>query len=273
MGMLCGSLSKAPLLRVDSIKNIEECWDSHSLQFSCAANWIQYANTKNRTIGDAYECVFSRIPQNKSVLIRDCYGIPLENNIQTITDTEYPEYKFLRYVPTMLIPAMCFFSFAGIKPNGNFYIKGNDGQNRFYLDKYAQFMGYKLEDAGFLYIHDVGSFIKELQEQIPSAVAKNINNLTQNRFYLPLPKNEWLFAKEICYGRHQRTEVFDEKPTSPDELFWKFPEYEEQHESRLIIPHWNFFQEYDPRKTEKYVAEKNKLRVQLPHLHEYAKFF
>ena len=272
---LHSSLSVAPLLRVASRTNIENCWDSNSLSFSCAANWVKYKNWKNnQTIGDSYECVFSRIPKNKPITIFDHYGMPIDANIQRFPDKEEPEYEFLRYVPTMLTPAMCFFSFENAAPNGHFHFEGTTADSsRFQLEKYAEYMGYTPSDAAFLYISDSLSFYRELQAQIPAAISENKKNLTQKRYYLSQIQNDSQFyGARICYDKHQRYDIFDERPNTPEELFWKFPEYSLQNEVRLIIPHWNFIQEYDIHHPDNYDRSKNYLRVYLPHLHNYARY-
>lgn len=270
MAGLHSSIPVSLLLRVDSKKAIDDCWNSKSLLFGCAANWVDYARKGNHATGDPYECVFSRIPANQLLRRYDSHGILIEANVQKAPDKEAPQYNFWRYVPTMLTPAMCFFSFAAAEPNGTFYTKGPD--YIFDLGKYARYMEYDLSQSAFLLIQDANCFFDELRNQIPIAIEENRANLTQTRYYSGQIQNDPpLYADMVRYDKHQRFDVFDEMPAPPEELFWKFPEYKEQHEIRLIIPHWNFVQEYDPCFPDKYDYQKNRLRVRLPHLHEYAK--
>ena len=143
----------------------------------------------------------------------------------------------------------------------------------FRADRYAQYMGYANKEMGVLLIQDLRGLISDLKKQIPIAIKENRYNLTQERYHVSAPTEEVLFANTIDYSRHQRFDIFEEEPVPPEELFWKFPEYKKQAELRIVIPHWNFIQSYDPFKPEKYDKKKNYLPVNLPQLHSYASLF
>lgn len=163
---------------------------------------------------------------------------------------------------------MCFYSLAGANSNDIFYFAGNE--NRFYLDKYAEYMGYR-SDFAFIIIENAMAFFEELKKQIPLAINANNNILTQKRIYpTNTQQEEWLYGESICYGKHKRFDEFDERPHPPEDLFGKFEEYSIHHEVRIIIPYWNFEQEYDPKCPDKYNCNENFLKISLPHLHDYA---
>lgn len=52
MGKLTSNVTTTLLMRVGPTESIEKCYFEKTLQFSCAANWLDYALThKNKTIG------------------------------------------------------------------------------------------------------------------------------------------------------------------------------------------------------------------------------
>lgn len=259
------------LIRIGNKDTIKDCWTGNKLSFGCAANWVHYANSGNLTTGDPYECVFSRIPKGKEVTLFDRYGNRIVDNLQRVSDKEDPNFEFLRYVPTMLTPTLCFYSLSHANLSDGI-CKWDQEKNIqiFRVDKYAQYMEYKSDDIGIILIQDLMGLINELRYQIPIAIKENISNLTQERYNPPFPPQEFLFADTINYSKHQRFEIFEEEPVSPEELFWKFPEYRKQAELRFIIPHWNFVQSYNPFRQDEYDAKKNSLTVHLPNLHTYA---
>ena len=134
-------------------------------------------------------------------------------------------------------------------------------------------MGYSDNDSAFLIIEDVNSFFDELKRQVPSAVEQNKHNLTNKRYYSPAIDDAPIYFDRIDYDVHQRNELFDEYQDPPAELFWKFTEYAQQAEVRIIISHWNFIQEFNLGQPEKYQPEQNYLKVNLPNLHSYARCF
>lgn len=274
MSKMNSHFNASVLLRVGRKETIKECWEKNKLLFGCAANWVHYAKSGNLTTGDPYECVFSRIPKGKDIGLFDQYGHRIEDNLQRFSDEKDPYFEFLRYVPTMLTPALCFYSLSHASLDDNFLMLDQTRNMRtFYADKYAQYMGYTNIEIGVLLIRNLQDFFDELKKQIPLAIQNNQHNLTQKRYYVSGSPKEILFANVIDYSRHRRFDIFEEDPTPPEELFWKFPEYKKQAELRIIIPHWNFIQPYDPLKPEEYDDKKNYLAVYLPQLHSYASLF
>lgn len=171
----------------------------------------------------------------------------------------------------MLTPALCFYSLSHANPeDGLFVWDETRNMQVFRADRYAQYMGYADEEMGVLLIQDLHGLLNELKKQIPIAIRKNQYNLTQERYNVSAPSEEVLFANVIDYSRHKRFEVFEEEPNPPEELFWKFPEYVKQAELRIVIPHWNFVQSYNPIRLQEYNEKKNRLTVDLPQLHTYA---
>ena len=273
MTKLHSDIKDSYLIRVGKKETISTWWDNKYLAFSCAANWIDYAKT-DKIFGDPYESVFARVAHSKPVFAYDVHGKAITKNIQRFPDQEYPSCDFLRFVPTILIPAICFYYMHRSSDNPPICARDEHGNQRFNLDLYAEMMGIDQDKAGFLILDCCDDFLKELQEQIPKALKENQSNLTQERFYPTQSTTDDVYwAKPIDYKKHKRTDEFCEYPTVPEELFWKFSDYEKQAEARFIIPHWNFRQELDLSKPETYNAKQNYLNIKLPHLKDYGNLF
>ena len=113
--MLQSNFSTILLMRLGSTKRIEQCYNTKTLSFGCAANWVDYSKTGNKVTGDQLECVFAHLKSGDSRMnVKDSHGIPMGNHLETLyapeTDTCY-----LRFIPTLLTPAMCFYSFDSTK--------------------------------------------------------------------------------------------------------------------------------------------------------------
>ena len=53
------------LMRVGTTESIERCYNTSTIQFGCAANWLDYALKKNNnSTGDIFECVFAHVLKN-----------------------------------------------------------------------------------------------------------------------------------------------------------------------------------------------------------------
>ena len=151
MGKLESHFNASVLLRIGHKNSIKDCWDNNRLSFGCAANWIHYANKGNVTTGDSCECVFSRIPKGKAVDLFDRNGKRIEANLQRFLDDKDPNFEFLRYVPTMLTPALCFYSLSHATPDDGLFV-WDETRNMpvFRADRYAQYMGYANKEMGVL---------------------------------------------------------------------------------------------------------------------------
>ena len=271
MGKVTTTINTTFLMRVGSTSTIQQCFDTKTITFGCAANWLDFAlNTKNQTTGDTYECVFARLKKGDPRIdkITDVKGKPIGDHL-LVLENEADDSCILRYIPTILQPIMCFYSF-----------KANEIRKRFsYGDRLAPFFGFNLDtyrsnmeytedNASFLFIKDPVSFINDLKEAIPNSVTNNSGNLTSERFYGGFDPDYPLFCKDVDYDKHTHKEYFIDTPKSQEEMFWKMPEYRTQAELRITIPGINFINLYDPNK--KYNYELNQLKVFLPKFHEYA---
>lgn len=272
MGKLTSNVTTTLLMRVGPTESIEKCYFEKTLQFSCAANWLDYALThKNKTIGDVFECVFAQTFKGDPHIsdIVDSRGKPMGDHLLVLENTA-DDSCILRYIPTILVPVMCFYSFNVERIRKEL---ANDGEPvgwfAFNLDEYCKDMDYNNDDASYLFITDPPKFFNELKAMIPTVVSNNISNLTSKRFYGNFNPNEPLFFKDIEYHKHKRNELFWDSPESMEELFWKLPEFERQSELRCMIPNVNFVQTYNPNYGT-YKRNSNTLSVYLPHLQEYA---
>ena len=59
--MLQSHFSTILLMRLGSTKRIEQCYNTRTLSFGCAANWVDYSKTGDKVTGDKLECVFAHL--------------------------------------------------------------------------------------------------------------------------------------------------------------------------------------------------------------------
>ncbi len=262
------------LMRVGATKRIMEWYETNTLQFGCAANWIDYAfKNKNNPTGDFFECVFAHtiIDDPRISKMTDIKGEPMGDNL-LITVNKTDASCLLRFEPTILMPVLCMYSFD--VPS---IIAAEDDESKtsgfaFNLDKYREAMGYSENATSFLFITDPISFVEDLRYAIPDAVNHNQENLTSERFYGCFNPSEPFLCKGINYHRHQKNELFFDRPETSEDLFWKLPEYEWQSEMRIAIPNINFKQAFDPQ-SQPYDYKKNTLTIHLPNFHKYVRIF
>lgn len=255
------------LLRIDSFENLLKCYDEKYLEFSCAANWIDYCvKSANNTIGDYWECIFAHLPEGDPRLnVLDSRGRPMGSNLYLLYREKDHSY-FLRFVPTILMPVMCFYSFnqEEIKK------KRDDKGNAFFsFEKYKQAMEYNC-DCAFLIIKDVSRFYQELKIEIPKSVSKYEKKLSSECFYEGFTPKEACIADKVDYSKLD-DEYFSFQENYTEELFWKRRRYEWQSEVRFVVPHIHFKQRY--LEDGLYDYKENKLKVSLPNLHTYAEIY
>ena len=173
------------MLRVGRTEQMQLEFEKGELTFSCAANWINKAlgPYNDGSISDMYECVFAHLKDNnKPIKIKDSHGMPMGDNLLEFKN-QSDGTCWLRFVPTILTPALCFYATNREKIITELKLLGNKNTSEFYfrLDCYCKSMGYRIEDASYLIIEDVQAFLDELKEQIPIAVKNNSGNLDSNR--------------------------------------------------------------------------------------------
>ena len=226
--------------------------------------------TGDKVTGDQLECVFAHLKNGDSRMnVKDSHGIPMGNHLETLYDPRTDTY-YLRFIPTLLTPTMCFYSFDATKVAAM-----NDGKMpifphvvSFLPDRYLDEMCYEKDTASFLFINDPKKFFEELKEQVPIAIKQNASILTADRYYRTKGNDDCeLFVDKVDYTRHLPTDIYYDEPRPSAELFWKYPQYHFQSEVRVAILNTNFVWDYDPQH---FKYEQHRLDVYLPHLHEYA---
>ncbi len=263
------------LMRVGPTESIRKCYNEKKLQFGCAANWLDYAlKYGNETTGDIFECIFAHIPKGdpRSENIVDEKGKPMGDNL-LILENSKDGSKLLRFMPTILMPVLCLYSFDFEKMVTGF----SENQTippyvLFNLDQYREDMQYHQDESSFLLIEDVNMFFNDLRTAIPIAVDENRDNLTSERFYHSFDSEKPFICRDVNYNKYTEIEPFFDYQSNREELFWKLPQYRNQAELRIAISHLNFKQIFDPQKRN-YDYKLNTLEVFLPHLHEYANIY
>lgn len=263
------SLTTSLLLRVGRTETIFRCYNRKYVEFGCAANWIDYAlKTKNVSTGDYWECIFAHLPNDDSRLnVLDSHGIPMKDNLFMLYDDKDNSW-YLRFMPTILMPALCFYTF-----DKNFIIENLDSNDTnkccFQFDKYAKAMEYE-DDYAYLLIKDPLKFFQELITEIPKSIERYGARLSSECFYKGFNPKEPCLAQKIDYNKFPNG-YFSFQENYSEEIFWKRKNYEWQSEARFVIPHIHFKQKYFENK--QYKQKKNTLRISLPSLQTYAEVY
>lgn len=222
MGKVTTQVTTSLLMKVGPTESIKKYYNKKTLQFGCAANWLDYAlNKKNQTIGDIFECVFARLlaEDPRISYIMDSHGKPIGDHLLVLKNLA-DHSCLLRYIPTILMPVMCFYSFNVEKIRDKLDAKGKPTKwFAFNLDEYCRSMDYDNKAASFLFILDPVKFYNELMAMVPIAVENNRSNLTSKRFYGAFNPNEPIFFKDIDYHTHKRNDWFCDNPENMKDLF------------------------------------------------------
>lgn len=259
-------------MRLGKTEEINKTFESSTITFGCAANWLDYAFKYNIKTGDFFEGVFAQVSEKEQKSAEkelvDKEGNPMGDNLIIIKDPIH-KTSLLSYQPIILMPVFCLYSFSEAINKELFNVTESDpdsGMWKFDLDDYRSFMEYKEEESSFLFITDSERFFNDLKKAIPSAIEINRTNLTTERFYGDFNTEEALFADFVDYDKHNADELFFDTPGQMKNLFWKLPKYEKQAELRLVIPNINYVQMFN---REHYDFSKNTLDVYVPDLQQY----
>lgn len=270
---LAAQFSTALLMRIGSKEKIEHCYQEKKLAFGCAANWADYAKSGNYVTGDQLECIFAHVRNDDPRLsdLRDSHGLPMGNHVEILKRID-DQTSFLRYTPTLMVPALCFFSF-----NEKMIAREVDGivpifpkTIIFDLEKYRTNMKYRKDDAAFLLITNPVFFFEELHLQIRKAIQDNSDKLTTERYYDSGQPVD-VFCNEVNYQKYKVGELFFDDAHAPsEELFWKAGRYSWQHEVRVIVANINFKNLYGVGKHD---YKSCSFEVKLPHFQEYSEIY
>lgn len=270
---LTANFSTGMLMRVGSKERLEKCYREKKLEFSCAANWVDYAQNGNSVTGDYLECIFAHVNNDDPRLsdLRDFHGLPLGNHIEILRRSD-DQTSYLRYTPTLMVPALCFFSFGEklLSQKADGLMPTLPRTISFDLGKYRASMKYAKDEAAFLFITDPCRFFEDLRCQVKKAIRNNSDYLTTERYYSNGMAVD-LFCNEVDYHKYNVDELFyDDTHVPSEELFWKTKKYEWQHEVRVIIANINFKSLFG---VGKYDYRKCYLEVELPRFQEYSEIY
>lgn len=254
------------LLRLGKTEKLNQEFADNSLTFSCAANWIDYAlKHKNYSIGDLLEGVFARIPYPISNQYNDLLvgknNKPL-NDAVLISKVDNKDYCYLRYRPTISMPAICFY---GLDYDSYYF----DTKKEFIIDfdKYARDMGCGINDSSIIIIKDAKKFQNEIIESVKTAIIMKGGNLTNAGFTQKYSNDNCLICKSIDYHKYNYNETFFDNTCNAKALFCKQRHYDRQSEFRIVINNLRFKQLYFDKD---YNYKQNLFTVYLPHLKEYS---
>lgn len=261
-------LSTVLLFRVGEEDSIKNNYDNNFIEFGCAANWIDYSlKNKDSAIGDYYECIFGHLKAGDGRLkVSDAHGYEMRDNLFMLYDGKDNSY-YLRYMPTILMPALCFYSLSKNQILGN--SKNFRGMYSFNLKKYAYCIGYDNTNVGCLIIKKPDLFVNELRKQIPIAVEEQKCILSSEMFYGSFLQDEPVIFSKINYDKFLSKKYFIDNENPTEEIFWKRKKFEWQSEVRFVIPHIHFAERYSQ---DSYRYDTHRLKIELPNLHSYAEF-
>lgn len=197
------------------------------ISFSCIGKFIQQANISGNNIqGDSLEGVFAKLKKDDE-RIADYYN-KLGKDLEIIAKDDY---VYLRRKSSKLIPIFCLYSYKArdIISENNIRYPGIQKLNHTF-DKRMY--------SGFSNVIDIpnvlnpdriftqlairpGSFVDRIKEA---------GKISGNRIESRNVNYEFFAQEQFCLNLNDKYE----------ELFYKFPEYSYQHESRIILPFRRF---------------------------------
>lgn len=207
---LTANFSTGMLMRVGSKETLERCYREKKLAFSCAANWVDYAQNGNSVTGDYLECIFAHVNNDDPRLsdLRDSHGLPMGNHIEILRRSD-DQTSYLRYTLTLMVPALCFFSFGEklLSQKADGLMPTLPQTVSFDLGKYSASMKYVKDETAFLFITDPRRFFEELRCQVKKAIRNNSDYLTTERYYSNGMAVD-LFYNEVDYHKYNVNELF-----------------------------------------------------------------
>jgi len=237
-------------------------YNDNIIEFSCAANWIDYYQ-KNQKTGDLFECVFAHVDSKYDTSnLKDSHNKKMGENLFVLTNVDDGS-KYLRYEPIILSPIMCFY---GISMKQLLNNKEGHSSFKFDIDGFSKAFEYS-SDYGILIIDKPFEFINELSSQLSKCIMNN-NNLTSERFYKNFDPLNPIDASFVDYNKYKMTDLFFDQECVGQEIFWKDEKYSWQNEFRIIVKNINFKQYYHPLN---YDYKKNNLQITLPNLKKYSR--
>ena len=258
--------------RVGKKTDIYAAFDQHRIEFSCPANWFNYAQFhNNRSTGDLLECTFAHIKASsfdeKSIL--DSHGVQMGDHLIKL---ERGDSYYLQLLPVLLIPTFCMFSFD-LDEWLSFFRQENKDYNGFEydLDRYCESMGYSIDDAAYFVVLKPEVFREELKHQIPLAVKTAIGQLQSEMYYSTFDPLNPLQDRLVDYSRYDENNFFNLESLKNDSIFYKKNELSWQSEVRYTIPSVGFINRNYYESS--YDWKKNTLAIDLPQLGDYAQVF
>lgn len=263
------------LLRLGITEALKKQHSCGFLTFSCAANWIDYAiKYQNCAIGDILEAVFAQlpypIPKYYDNQLIDKKSRPLNDSLW-VSPVDGKDYCYLRYMPTILMPTICFYGidFENYCRDNkdelfiDFHLYAHAMNHHIYMDKYNNL---DLNKYSVMIINDLTRFIDDITNGIITAITMS-SKLTNSGFSQPYSNKNCMVSGGINYYKYNYDQPFFDNTCNIHPLFCKHRRLAWQNEFRIAINNVRFKQIYDRKN---YSFEKNTLNVYLPHLREYS---
>ena len=199
-----------------------------NISFSCAGNFIHQAlKTGNVVQGDPYEGVFARL-KNSDPLIHDMIK-KLGDDLELIDD--HP-YVLLRRKSSKLKPIFCLYGYKNTDALKE-CIGPKEGKNSIkHLFHDEMYSGFSNSLTAYNVIADSHRFAQV-------SFTKSNSFITRIKLALAV-KGIGYKMDNVNYTEFEQDTFFIPPTQSYDELFYKFPRYQHQHECRICLKSMTF---------------------------------
>jgi hypothetical protein len=180
------------------------------ISFSCPGSYIDIAIKEgNDEQGDINEGIFARLKKGNPKIKE--MASKLKDDLEIIEDGDYVK---LRRKSTYFIPTFCFYTF---KPTDVLKkdINGTGWQKFRHDFDERMYSGFSLEDVTTLIIQP-----EPFKNQVQDSLSK---------------QNIKFKTRHINYTEFEKEEFFIEPTDNRDELFYKYPKYAYQNETRVCL--------------------------------------
>ena len=192
------------------------------LSFSCTGAFInQAAKTGNEVQGDKFEGIFARLEKDDIRIekMRQLLGRDLE-------EIEYAPYTLLRRRSSKMKPIFCFYGYTASDALSD----GKIGQIGFKTIRHdfnpKMYSGFADGLRTCNAVSNPHRFTLVIIQPKPFVDRVKISMFNEDRGFT---------MKRVNYSLFKLETFFIEPTTAYDELFYKFPQYEYQHETRICL--------------------------------------
>lgn len=191
-----------------------------TISFSCPGSYIEIAKSSgNEDQGDLYEGVFARLKKGDTKI--DEMQKLLGDDLEILDDNTH---VMLRRMSSYLIPTFCFYSLKASDITAKEITNVGWQYVRHDFDKtmYTGFGNYPIRNV-------LSNHKRPIMLYIPAAPFENSLNESLK------PQGMTPVIRHVNYTEFVKDEFFIQPTDRRDELFYKFPQYQQQQETRICL--------------------------------------